>query len=104
MLDSTDREAISAVAKAIDPEKTLFIVSSKSGSTIGPLSLFEFFHEKLSSTTGEAAGSNFMAITDPGTPLEGFARKYGFRKLFTNPGDVGGGSQYSRISGSSLPG
>lgn len=90
VLDSTDPEAISAVAKAIDPEKTLFIVSSKSGSTIEPLSLFEFFHEKLSSTLGEAAGNNFVAITDPGTPLEGFARKYGFRKLFTNPGDVGG--------------
>ncbi|MCL4874478.1 bifunctional transaldolase/phosoglucose isomerase [bacterium] len=90
VLDSTDPEAVSSVAKAIDPERTLFIVSSKSGSTIEPLSLFEFFHEKLSSGMGEAAGKNFIAITDPGTPLEGFARKYGFRKLFTNPSDIGG--------------
>lgn len=90
VLDSTDPEAVSSVAKSIDPEKTLFIVSSKSGSTIEPLSLFEFFHEKVSSVKGEAAGKNFIAITDPGTPLEGFARKYGFRKLFTNPRDIGG--------------
>ena len=96
VLDSTDPGAVDAVTRSIDAEKTLFIVSSKSGSTIEPLSLFEFFHEKVHKLKGDAAGRNFIAITDPGTPLEGFAKKYRFRKLFTNPKDIGG--RFSALS------
>ncbi|HBG47080.1 MAG TPA: transaldolase [Deltaproteobacteria bacterium] len=96
VLDSTDPEALGAVDRAIDLAKTLFIVSSKSGSTIEPLSLFEFFHAKLLAIKGEAAGRNFIAITDPGTALEGFSRKFRFRKLFTNPRDIGG--RFSALS------
>lgn len=96
VLDSTDPEALKAVEKRIDLERTLFIVSSKSGSTIEPLSLFEYFHEELGRIKGAESGRNFIAITDPGTPLEGFSKKYRFRKLFVNPKDVGG--RFSALS------
>lgn len=96
VLDSTDPGAISAVEEKIELKKTLFIVSSKSGSTIEPLSLFEYFHGKAHDVMGENAGGNFMAITDPGTPLEGFSKKYGFRKIFLNPHDIGG--RFSALS------
>ena len=96
VLDSTDPGAVDGVSRSIDAGETLFIVSSKSGSTIEPLSLFEFFHEKVRMVKGGAAGRNFIAITDPGTALEGFAKKYGFRKLFTNPKDIGG--RFSALS------
>lgn len=95
-LDSTDPEALKSVMGRIDIEKTLFIVSSKSGSTIEPLSLFEYFHASLEKIKGAESGRNFIAITDPDTPLEGFARKYRFRKVFTNPKDIGG--RFSALS------
>jgi len=96
VLDSTDPEALSGVEAAIDIEKTLFVVSSKSGSTIEPLSLFEYFHSRAHDAMGENAGDNFVAITDPGTALEGFAKKYGFRRVFRNPHDIGG--RFSALS------
>jgi len=96
VLDSTDPEALKSVTDRIDAGKTLFIVSSKSGSTIEPLSLFEHFHAIVAAVKGEKAGGSFIAITDPGTPLEGFARKYRFRKVFLNPKDVGG--RFSALS------
>lgn len=96
VLDSTDPEALKAVEDRIDLERTLFVVSSKSGSTIEPLSLFEYFHEELGRIKGAESGRNFVAITDPGTPLEGFCRKYRFRKIFVNPKDVGG--RFSALS------
>ncbi|OGP12820.1 MAG: transaldolase [Deltaproteobacteria bacterium GWA2_54_12] len=96
VLDSTDPDALKAVEDRIDLERTLFIVSSKSGSTIEPLSLFEYFHEELGRIKGAESGRNFIAITDPGTPLEGFSKKYRFRKLFINPKDVGG--RFSALS------
>lgn len=96
VLDSTDPEAVKSVTREIDPEKTLFIVSSKSGSTIEPLSLFDYFYGLLYETMGEEAGRNFIAITDPGTPLEGFSRKYRFKRLFLNPHDIGG--RFSALS------
>lgn len=96
VLDSTDPDAVREVTDKITPANTLFIVSSKSGSTIEPLSLFGYFYEVLKKTLGESAGRNFIAITDPGTPLEGFSRKYGFRHLFLNPPDIGG--RYSALS------
>lgn len=96
VLDSTDPEAVRAVTREIDPRKTLFIVSSKSGTTIEPLSLFEYFYGLLYQTMGEEAGRNFIAITDADTPLEGFSRKYGFKRLFINPRDIGG--RFSALS------
>ena len=95
-LDSTDPGAIASVGRAIDIEKTLFIVSSKSGSTIEPLSLFEHFYCLVKAVRGERAGENFCAITEAGTPLEGFGRKYGFRRVFLNPVDIVG--RFSALS------
>ncbi len=96
VVDSTDPAAIKAVEEKIDLKKTLFVVSSKSGSTIEPLSLFEYFYGRVSDVMGEHAGANFAAITDAGTPLEGFAKKYRFRRLFLNPHDIGG--RFSALS------
>lgn len=96
VLDSTDPDALRSVEKKINPSKTLFVVSSKSGTTIEPLSFFEYFYAKVKEKKNERAGENFIAITDAGTPLEGFYRKYSMRRLFTNPSDIGG--RYSALS------
>jgi glucose-6-phosphate isomerase len=90
VLDSTDAATIAAVQGAIDPERTLFIVSSKSGGTIEPLSLFAHFWS-LTET-----GANFAAITDPGTGLEKLAHEHGFRRVFHGDPDIGG--RYSALS------
>jgi transaldolase / glucose-6-phosphate isomerase len=90
VLDSTDAATIRAVEQAIDPQKTLFIVSSKSGGTIEPLSLFAHFW----SVIGE--GSHFVAITDPGSGLEKLAQEHGFRRTFAGDPNIGG--RYSALS------
>jgi hypothetical protein len=74
----------------------LFFVSSKSGTTIEALSLFAWAWDIVSQAKGERAGENFVAITDPGTPLEALAREQGFRHVFLNPPDVGG--RYSALT------
>src|SRR4051794_12947523 len=91
VLDSTDTGAILETERAVDLEKTLFIVSSKSGGTIEPLSLFRYFHEK----TGHD-GKRFIAITDPGSGLEELARENGFRRVFNANPNIGG--RYSALS------
>lgn len=99
VLDTTDPEAVLGVAEGrerVEITRKLFIVSSKSGSTIEPLSLFEYFYSILKGIKGERAGENFIAITDPGTALEGFSRKYSFRRLFLNWRDIGG--RFSALS------
>src|SRR5579884_124590 len=80
VLDSTHPAAIRAVERLLDLARTLFIVSSKSGTTIETLSFFRYFWHRL----GNAAqrGRQFVAITDPGTPLETLARERGFRQVF----------------------
>jgi glucose-6-phosphate isomerase len=90
VLDSTDAATIRAVEQAIDPQKTLFIVSSKSGGTIEPLSLFAHFW----SVIGE--GNHFVAITDPGSGLEKLAQEHGFRRTFAGDPNIGG--RYSALS------
>ncbi len=94
VLDSTHPDAVRAVREAIDPGATLFIVASKSGTTIEPLSLFEYFYQ--ASRAGGDPGSHFTAITDPGTPLEDLAAERGFRRLFRAFPDIGG--RYSALS------
>ena len=89
-LDTTHPEAIAAVEKDSDLKDTLFIVASKSGGTVETLSHFAYFHDKVKD------GSQFVAITDPGTPLEALARSKGFRRVFLNPADIGG--RYSALS------
>jgi transaldolase / glucose-6-phosphate isomerase len=91
VLDSTDPGALRAIEQGGDLAKTLFIISSKSGTTQESDSFFRFFWER----TG-GRGAQFVAITDPGTPLEQLARDRAFRRSFINPPDIGG--RYSALS------
>jgi glucose-6-phosphate isomerase len=90
VLDSTDAATVRAVEQTIDPQRTFFLASSKSGGTIEPLSLFAHFW----SVVGQ--GSNFAAITDPGSGLEQLAGEHGFRKVFAGDPNIGG--RYSALS------
>jgi glucose-6-phosphate isomerase len=90
VLDSTNADAILAVQGAVDLEHTLFIVSSKSGGTIEPLSLFAHFW----SLVGD--GRHFVAITDPGSGLAALAQEHEFRKTFLGDPNIGG--RYSALS------
>lgn len=96
VLDSTDPDTVASFAGRIEPQRTLFIVSSKSGTTIEPLSFYKFFHEQVRARSPQATGDHFIAITDPDTPLERLARERGFRRIFSNPPDIGG--RYSALS------
>jgi transaldolase/glucose-6-phosphate isomerase len=96
VLDTTDPAAIDAVARAIDPATTLFIVSSKSGGTIETLSHMGFFWDRLTTAGVADVGSHFVCVTDPGTSLGERAREGGFRRVFENPPDIGG--RYSVLS------
>lgn len=91
VLDSTHPAAVREAAARLDPERTLFLVSSKSGGTLETLSLFRFFWER----TGRS-GSRFAAITDPGSGLETLALERDFRRVFHAPPDVGG--RYSALT------
>lgn len=94
-LDSTDPDQIDDVLKTIDLDWTLFIVASKSGSTVETSSLAKFFYDEVSHSNPATPREHFVAITDPGTSLqaEGEA-KYG--KVFLNQADIGG--RYSALS------
>ena len=96
LLDSTLPSWTQAVERVIDPAETLFLVSSKSGSSIEPNSLYAHFREVVAAKKGAAAGENFAAITDPGTVLEKLGKEQGFREVFLNPPEVGG--RYSVLS------
>ena len=95
VLDSTHPDAVAAVARRIDPLRTLFLVSSKSGTTIEPLSFYRFFWEKVRAT-GNPPERHFVAITDPGTPLEKLAEEERFRAIFRALPTVGG--RYSALT------
>ena len=90
VLDSTHPDAVLAVQKELDLDRTLFVVASKSGSTIEPNVMFDYFWGVMSPRAGAKAGRHFIAITDPGSSLEKLSRERGFRKTFLNPSDVGG--------------
>ncbi len=100
VLDNTDPAAIRNIERQINPVKTLFIVASKSGTTKESLSFFRYFYDLLKEKIKGNPGKNFIAITDKGTPLVLTAKKYGFRKVFVNPSDIGG--RYSVLSGFGL--
>ena len=88
---------INAVNETIDPARTLFLVSSKSGTTIESTTLYSYFRQRVADAVGEkAAGKSFVAVTDPGTPLEALGAGAGFRRVFANPPDIGG--RYSVLS------
>ena len=96
VLDSTIPGWVRQVTRAISPSRTLFLVASKSGGTIGVMSLFAHFWNLVTKANGNHGGRQFVAITDPGTGLEKMARDYGFGEVFTNPADIGG--RYSVLS------
>ena len=90
VLDDTSPAAVRRTGEEIDPARTLFIVASKSGTTIETTSLYRHFWERVEEAGVEDPGSRFVAITDPGTPLAEEAEERGFRRSFLNPEDVGG--------------
>jgi glucose-6-phosphate isomerase len=96
VLDTTDPASIAAVADHIDPARTLFFVSSKSGSTIEANVLFEYFFALVDGAASSEPGRQFVAITDAGTSLETLGRERGFRRVLINPSDIGG--RFSALS------
>ena len=96
VLDSTVPAQVAAVAARIDPPRTLFLVSSKSGGTLETLSLYRYFRGQVEAAGQPDAGRNFAAITDAGTSLAKLGAETGFRRVFVNPADIGG--RYSVLS------
>jgi transaldolase/glucose-6-phosphate isomerase len=97
VLDSTDPGAVLAHAERLDPAHTLFIVSTKSGTTVETLSFFKFFYNQVADAVdADRAGEHFVAITDPGSKLTELAQRYGFRATFLNDPNIGG--RYSALS------
>src|SRR4051795_6413732 len=90
VLDSTEPAAVLATEQAVSLDKTLFVVSSKSGGTVETLSHFEYFWSKA------GKGEQFVAVTDPGSKLEEIARERGFRRVFSGDPEIGG--RYSALS------
>lgn len=95
VLDSTHPAAVRAVEREIDLARTIFLVSSKSGTTTETNSFFFYFWDKLKKL-GADPGRHFVAITDPGTPLEKLAKERNFRATFNAPEEVGG--RYSALT------
>ena len=95
VLDSTHPAAVKAAEGRIDLARTLFVVSSKSGTTTETNSFFYYFWDRLRQIHDDP-GRCFVAITDPRTPLETLARERKFRAVFNAPEDVGG--RYSALS------
>ena len=97
MLDSTDPAQIKAIERAIDLGKTLFIVSSKSGSTLEPNIFMDYFLDRVGAVRGkDKAGEHFIAVTDPGSSLERRAKQLGFAHVFHGVPSIGG--RYSVLS------
>ncbi len=97
VLDSTDPNQIKQFESKIDLSRTLFIVSSKSGSTLEPNILKQYFFEQVRQGLGaREAGRRFIAITDPGSKLQEIAQSDGFRFIFYGEPTIGG--RYSALS------
>ena len=97
VLDSTDPAQIKALEKKLDLKKTLCIVSSKSGSTLEPNIFKQYFFERIGKAVGrDAAGSSFIAVTDPGSKMQQVAEADRFRKIFAGVPSIGG--RYSALS------
>lgn len=96
ILDSTDPAQAAALEQRIDLAKTLFIVASKSGSTLEPNVFYQYFVDRVRTVLGDAAPSRFVAITDSGSSLERTARAAGFRHVFAGKPSIGG--RYSALS------
>src|SRR5213079_953595 len=97
VLDSTDPQQIKALEDQLDLKKSLFFVSSKSGSTLEPNIFKQYFYERAKSALGEAeAAKHFVAVTDPGSALEKLAKAEGFGRVLHGVPTIGG--RYSVLS------
>lgn len=96
VLDTIDPRTVRRTLREAPAASSLALVSSKSGTTVEPLSLLAIFWDRAGKEMGKHAGAGFAAITDPGTPLEAEAQRRDFRGLFASPPDVGG--RYSALS------
>ena len=95
VLDSTDPDVIAAFNERIDVEHCLFIIASKSGSTTEPNVFQKYWYEEVRKRR-DNPGDNFVAITDPGSPLVDTASELKFQRTFLNQADIGG--RYSALS------
>ena len=96
VLDSTEPSAVETTAARSDPSRTIFIVSSKSGTTLEPNIFFDYFFDHATRELSGRAGQRFVVITDPGSALEREARSRRVRRIF--PGDPQIGGRYSALS------
>ena len=97
VLDSTDPAQARAIESRLDLARTIFIVSSKSGTTLEPTIFYRYFFDRVRQAVGEAdAGGRFIAITDPGSNLEKVAASAGFRHVLHGVPTIGG--RYSALS------
>jgi transaldolase / glucose-6-phosphate isomerase len=97
VLDSTDPQQVKRFEDKIDLKRTLFIISSKSGSTLEPNVLMDYFFGKAPDAVGATdAARHFVAITDPGSHLEKVAKQKGFHRVFHGIPSIGG--RYSVLS------
>jgi transaldolase/glucose-6-phosphate isomerase len=96
VLDSTVPSQVRSFEQHVDLSKTLCIVASKSGSTTEPLVFQKYFFERMRQVVGEKAGQHFLAITDPGSLLEGVAKELNFRHILPGVPEIGG--RYSALS------
>lgn len=96
VLDSTEPSAVAAVERRCDPARTIYVVSSKSGTTLEPNILFDFFYDLATRAVGEKAGERFIVITDPGSALEKEAGRRRVRRVFAGDPKIGG--RYSALS------
>lgn len=97
IVDSTDPVQVKAARDKVDLAKTIVIVASKSGSTLEPNVLKQYFFEEMQKAVGaDKAGSHFIAITDPGSKMEQVAKGDKFRHIFYGDPEIGG--RYSALS------
>lgn len=96
VLDSTDPQRVRRFECRIDVARTLFIVSSKSGTTLEPNVLMDYFFARARALLGDDAARHFLAITDPGSQLQKTAAEKGFRCVFLGLPSIGG--RYSVLS------
>lgn len=96
IVDSTDPAQVLAAEQSVDLKKTVVIVSSKSGSTLEPNILKQYFLARMKEAVGDSAGQHFLAVTDPGSHMEQVAKGDGFRHIFYGDPQIGG--RYSALS------
>ena len=96
LLDSTDPAAVKQTLQRLNLARTLFVVASKSGDTPETLAFYEYFRGQMEASSVPRAGIHFVAITDPGRPLDKIAAETSFRRTFLNPASIG--ARYSALS------